>query len=388
MTGGVPESATRKRTMTTSRFMPPGARLTPGSEPLLDMTSGERYQIEELIGTGGFGGVYRARWLERGKPNQDAVCIKTTLYAPGWHREAYFGEVLQKHPGAVHVLDTFVGQQGGGPPVYCTVLELCAQSVANVLASGGLHWSEDRACNEFRRVAAAVRDLHQGGAVHRDITPMNVLLTFDGHLKLADFGIALHGLARKVAADAFNPWHAPEAILKGKQVWTAREDVWQLGQLFARLLGAKVDRSLPSARVRDLECSDDSKALIYRCIAQPECRFRDAGRLLDALDRGSRPPFSRIANVRHRTIVFTGRGTRERAQLRGLARRAGAIPVNRVSREVDVLVVSGRSPVWAAGGAGRKILTALQLKDDGHDIRFVKEASFLSAVTKSRGRRR
>src|SRR6185503_14285251 len=131
------------------------------------------------------------------------------------------------------------------------------RGVGNANRRSGLNWSEARALKEFRAVTLAVRDLHRSGAVHRDITPMNVLLTFDGHLKLADFGIALHGLARKVPADAFNPWHAPEAILKGKRAWTSREDVWQLGQLFARLLGAQVDRSMPSARVRDLACSDD-----------------------------------------------------------------------------------------------------------------------------------
>src|SRR5262249_2021605 len=153
------------------------------------------YQIDELIGSGGFGGVYRARWLERDRPIDPPVCIKTTRYAPGWHREAYFGEIIGKHAGAIQVVEKFVGQQGQERPVYCTLLELCARSVASALASGGLNWSETRALKEFRAVTVAVRDLHRSGAVHRDITPMNVLLTFDGHLKLADFGIALHALA-------------------------------------------------------------------------------------------------------------------------------------------------------------------------------------------------
>jgi serine/threonine protein kinase len=377
----------RTRTLTARRFTPAGTRLLdPGAEPLVDLTTGERYLIEDLIGTGGFGGVYRARWLQNGKPAKDPICIKTTLYAPGWHREAYFGEILQKHAGAVQVLETFVGQQGGDPPIYCTVLELCDRSVATVLAGGGLEWSETKARKEFRGVVLAVSDLHRSGAVHRDITPMNVLLTFDGHLKLADFGIALHGIARKVPADAFNPWHAPDAVLKGKPTWTPREDVWQLGQLLARLLGADVARSLPSAQVRDLKCSDDSKALIYRCITQPDCRFRDAGHLLEALNHGSKPAFSRVSSLENRTIVFTGRGPMERTRLWRMARRAGAHPAAAVSRRVDLLVVSGRSPVWAAGAAGRKILTALRLQDDGHDIRFVTESSFL-AVARKRSRR-
>lgn len=381
MRGSALKSATRKRALTASRFAPAGTRLlVPGAEPLVDFANGEQYRIEDRIGSGGFGGVYRARWLPGGKPAESPVCIKTTLHAPSWHREAYFGEILEKHAGAVQVLDTFVGRQGSAPPVYCTVLELCDRSLATVLAGPGLKWSEDRALREFRRVVLAVSDLHRSGAVHRDITPMNVLLTFDGHLKLADFGIALHGLARKVPANAFNPWHAPEAVLKGKRTWTPREDVWQLGQLLARVLGADVARALPSAQVRELHCSDDSKALVYRCITQPDCRFRHAGHVLEALQRGSRPEFSRVSSLENRTIVFTGRGSMERIRLWRMARRAGASPASRVSRQVDILVVSGRSPVWAAGAAGRKILTALQLREDGHDLRFVRESSFLAAA--------
>lgn len=380
---------TRKRSFTVRGASPIGTRLlTPGAVPLVDLATGEKYLIEQLIGTGGFGGVYRARWIQGGKPANSPVCIKTTLHAPAWHREAYFGEILEKHAGAVQVLETFVGTQGNNSPIYCTVLELCDRSVASALAGGGLKWSEARARKEFRGVVVAVRDLHRSGAVHRDITPMNVLLTFEGHLKLADFGIALHALARKVPADAFNPWHAPEAVLKGKRTWTPREDVWQLGQLLARLLGADVARSLPSAQVRHLHCSDDSKALIYRCITQPDHRFRDGGHLLEALDRGSKPEFSRISRLENRTIVFTGRGMMERIRLWRMARRAGAHPASTVSRQVDILVVSGRSPVWAAGAAGRKILTALQLRVDGHDIRFVTESGFLAVARKVSCRRR
>lgn len=388
MTRTTGKSPSRRRTSTARTTLGFRTRLlSPGPEPLVDLATGERYRIDQLIGSGGFGGVYRARWIRAGKP-QPPVCIKTTLYAPSWHREAYFGEVLRDHAGAVQVLDTFVGQQGEGRPVYCTVLELCDRSLATVLAGGGLRWSEARVRKEFRRLVVAVSDLHRSGAVHRDISPMNVLLTFDGHLKLADFGIALHGIARKVPADAFNPWHAPEAVLRGKRSWTPREDVWQLGQLLARLLGADVTRSLPSGQVRDVDCSDESKALMYRCVAQAEYRFRDAGHLLYALDRGSKPEYARVRSFAGKTIVFTGRGTMKRTKLWTMARRAGAHPSSTVSRRVEVLVVGGRSPVWAAGAAGRKILAALQLQDDGHDIRIVTESSFLTVARRPPRRKR
>ena len=54
MAGTPSRKTTRKRTLTASRFAPAGPRLTPGAEPLVDLASGERYLVEELIGTGGF----------------------------------------------------------------------------------------------------------------------------------------------------------------------------------------------------------------------------------------------------------------------------------------------------------------------------------------------
>jgi len=358
--------------------------LKPGGPPLVSFESGDTYRIETLIGKGGFGNVYRGQWTHEGSPSGPPLCIKTTVDVSSWHREAYFGEILRGHAGAVQMHASFVGHQGPRSPLYVSVFELCERSIEGALADG-LRWSEAKALKEFRAVVRAVSDLHEGGAVHRDITPRNVLLTFDGHLKLADFGIALHGVARKVPADAFNPWHAPATVLAGRQHWSPRQDVWQLGQLLARLVGADVSRWLPSTGVRALSCSDRSKALIYRSIAQAEYRFRDAGHLLRNMSRRSELKFSRITSLHDRAIVFTGRGTMTRRQLWTKARRAGARPQAQVSRNVDVVVVGGRSPFWAAGTAGRKILAALQLRDDGHRVRFVTESLFLSLARRGRG---
>jgi serine/threonine protein kinase len=363
--------------------------LRPGKRPLVSFETGDQYLIDELIGRGGFGRVYRARFVHEGGVAPQTVCVKTTVDVSSWHREAYFGEILRGHAGAVQMLGSFVGHHGPRRPLYCSVFELCERSVSGALTGGGLEWSEAKILKEFRAVVRAVSDLHASGAVHRDITPRNVLLTFDGHLKLADFGIAIHGIARGVRADAFNPWHAPVTVLAGgKRTWTAREDVWQLGQLLARLLGADVPQRLASSHVRKLACSDRSKALVYRSIASREHRYPDAGHLLEAMGRDSDLEYSRITSVAGRTIVFTGQGSMKRSALWRIARKAGAHLSARVSRDVDVVVVSGRSPVWAAGATGRKILAALRLKEEGHAIRFVTEARFLAAARRGAKRRR
>ena len=85
--------------------------LKPGRQRLVSFETGDEYLIEALIGRGGFG-VYKGRWIHLGKPMGPPVCIKSTVDVNSWHREAYFGEILRGHAGAVQMHSSFVGHQG------------------------------------------------------------------------------------------------------------------------------------------------------------------------------------------------------------------------------------------------------------------------------------
>lgn len=338
------------------------------------------YEIIRTLGRGGFGVAFEARPLF-GPHSTSSVCLKLSHDVPSWHREAYFGELLSSHPGAVRLYATFISRLNKGG-VCCSVLELCTESVWDALLAQRIEWGEARIMREFRRVAGAVATLHQGGAVHRDITPMNVLLDQNGHLKLSDFGIARHGPRGKVEADAFNRAWAPKSVSTRRVSWGPRQDVWQLGQLLARLLGAGVAETFGSGDIRRLDCSDHAKAVIYRCLGPLNHRLRTASDVLRVLSEDAALPFSRITMIRNKTVVFTGPGSRPRRELKRIAQRAGAQPVSDVSRQVEIVVVGDDSPFWAAGSAGTKILAALQLKDDGWPIRFVRERQFVAAASK------
>jgi len=96
----------------------------------------------------------------------------------------------------------------------------------------------------FRRVCAAVSYIHQHQIIHRDIKPMNILVTEDGRPKLLDFGIAKilrpEGLVSIVDQTAtgvqlFTPRYASPEQLRGETV-TITSDIYSLGVLLYELL--------------------------------------------------------------------------------------------------------------------------------------------------------
>ena len=78
--------------------------------------TGFRYTIDRLLGEGGFGQVFLARRL--GRSTDDARRSSASRSAPsidGWLREAYFGQLLDDHPRAIRVYDTFPLVRGRRP---------------------------------------------------------------------------------------------------------------------------------------------------------------------------------------------------------------------------------------------------------------------------------
>jgi serine/threonine protein kinase len=347
---------------------------TPHINTLSSFDTEEEFELLEHLGDGGFGSAFKARRVVPRRARK-AVCIKFTKDAQSWHREAYFGEILRESPGIVHLQSTFVGIMDDAQPRYCSVFELGEESLEHRIGAGR-KWTEKRAVSEWRRIVAAVAVLHENNAIHRDITPMNVLVMSDGHLKLCDFGIALHGPRGRVLADAFNTAFAPPAILGGKTHWGPQEDVWQLGRLLALLLGWEPKRDIGTGDLRALDCSDESRTLIYRCLAPAQFRLRNASEILRVIRSGSSISLSRTNRIRDKVIAFTGPATISRAALLRKAKRAGSRPVTTVTGQVDLLVVCGESPLWAAGSAGTKILRALELQDEGNALRFISERHF------------
>jgi eukaryotic-like serine/threonine-protein kinase len=201
---------------------------------------GGRYQLEQLIASGGMGAVWRARdqRLDRAVAVKELTVSGLTLpmAIPRFDREAQAVARLA-HPNIVALHD--VGVDDGRPFLVMELVD--GRSVAELLEEGPLPPASAVA------IAAQACDglgaAHAAGVIHRDIKPANLLLTDAGIAKICDFGIArLHGTAGDITLSGVAPplgsykYLAPEQATGAPT--DARTDLYALGcTLYAMLAG-------------------------------------------------------------------------------------------------------------------------------------------------------
>src|SRR5205814_3824596 len=117
-----PTTATT-RSMRSARPVDPASFLLAPGQAIVSPETRVEYGIERLLGAGGFGQVYLARRLGRSSLVPETVCIKISARIDGWLREAYFGQLLDGHPRAIRVFDTFPLMPRDGQVLYCLALE-------------------------------------------------------------------------------------------------------------------------------------------------------------------------------------------------------------------------------------------------------------------------
>ncbi|HZM97995.1 MAG TPA: serine/threonine-protein kinase [Pyrinomonadaceae bacterium] len=167
-------------------------------DPFVGQTLDEKYSVEERLGAGGMGAVYRARHLQMDRP----VAIKV-LHQRFVEDEAARNRfqiearaaVMLRHSNAVSVTD--FGQTSEGC-VYI-VMELLEGRTLREILSRESPIETARAISIMLQTSAAVAAAHEAGIIHRDLKPSNILVTQSADqpavVKVLDFGIA------KVTAD-------------------------------------------------------------------------------------------------------------------------------------------------------------------------------------------
>ena len=201
-----------------------------------------RYEIVAELGRGAMGVVYKAR-----DPQIDRIVAVKTVSMWGQEREGetdfrmrFLNEAQAAgrlhHAGIVSIFD--VGESPENKDPYIVLEYVSGESLNKVLAREK-KLALPRALQVAEEIAEALDYAHTQGVVHRDIKPGNILLTEDGHAKIADFGIAKLNLAHftlpgKVMGTP--AYMAPEQ-LSGEGV-DRRSDLFSLGViLYAMVAG-------------------------------------------------------------------------------------------------------------------------------------------------------
>lgn len=261
------------------------------------------YEVDEVLGHGGMGIVFRARHLRLNR----WVALKMGLagaFAGTRERDRFQREAEAvaklRHPNVVQIYD--VGDSEGRP--YFTMEYVDGGSLSQKL--GGIPLPAPEAARLTAILAGAVQAAHACGIVHRDLKPANVLLTGDGTPKISDFGLARcvdegAGLTQTGIAIGTPSYMAPEQARGQASAIGPAVDVYALGAILYELLtgrppfrGATAAETVqqvveqdpvPPSRLNG-RVPRDLQTVCLKCLQkEPRSRYPSATALQDDLDR-------------------------------------------------------------------------------------------------------
>ncbi len=201
----------------------------------------DRYELEELVGTGGMSTVFRARDLQLDR--LVAIKILHEHYAADPEYLARFRSEARavarlSHPNIVTVIDR--GDDDGRQ--YIVFENVDGENLKELVVRSG-RLPVGQALELAIAIADGLSFAHDRGLVHRDVKPQNVLLNSEGEVKVTDFGIARslhveHGVTQTGTVLGTGEYLAPEQA-SGKPVSPAT-DVYSLGVVLWELLTGEV----------------------------------------------------------------------------------------------------------------------------------------------------
>lgn len=305
---------------------------------LVGRVLGGRYRIEEVIGRGGMGAVYRATDERLGR--QVALKVVTVSGAMDsearerlrarFFREARSAAALPHHPNVVPVYDYGSDESLG---LDYLVMELLRGSdLATRLATGGM-LPLPQALRILIEAARGIAVGHRQGLIHRDVKPGNIFLARDANdeiqVRVVDFGIAKladEDTAAQLTQDGrapHSPAYASPEQLRGLSHLTPAADVFSLGAVGYQLVTGErpfdeSDRNRMSlgipvkptpARKRNPALPASVEAIIHRALEfDPAKRYPDAAAMARELEQAVRsladeplPPYGIGADVRSDT---------------------------------------------------------------------------------------
>ena len=257
-----------------------------------------RYQLKRVVAAGGMATIYYALDLRLDRP----VAVKI-MHPHLANDEDFVGRFIREakaaaalaHPNIVAIQDQG-WNEGGVPAVFIVMEYIEGFTLRDVIAEqGALGVTES--LRYFAPVISAMSAAHKAGILHRDIKPENILISKDGRVKVADFGLAKGaqlGSTLTVESSVILgsvSYLSPEQVQRGLS--DMRSDVYSLGiVLFEMLTGKKpfdgespiqiaymhVNENVAAPSTLNSSIPSELDEIVLKATANnPDKRFKDAG---------------------------------------------------------------------------------------------------------------
>lgn len=259
-----------------------------------------RYELLEKIGDGGMAVVYK------GKDKLLNRFIAVKILRPEFTKDATFVENFKResqaaaglsHPNIVGVYD--VGREGN---INYIVMELIEGDTLNKIIEREAPMDYRKVIDISKQVASALRIAHKNKIIHRDVKPHNIMITNDGVVKLADFGIAraVNDATLSTGSKIVGSVHyfSPEQA-RGNYV-DERSDIYSLGIVMYEMLTGKVPfdgdnpvtvalKHINEEIVPPIELEPGIPPALNRCVMKATSKFQtsryaNADELIEDLD--------------------------------------------------------------------------------------------------------
>jgi serine/threonine protein kinase len=266
---------------------------------------GDDYELLSLMGTGGFGRVYRVRDLQLEREVALKVLQPLLTRDPEvverFRREAQLAAGLS-HPNIVNIYD--IGGRSG--LLWYTMELINGPSLAQLVEREG-PLPLDKVLRLLREALSALAHAHGSGLVHRDLKPENMLIDQTGSLQITDFGLALalRGKYGGATSQSGTPQFASPEQLLGERV-DQRSDLYSLaavayyallgtppfsGLTVEQVLAKQTTNQLPTSRGRRDDVSEALDEVLERALsADVNRRYTSAVEFLQALNQAAGAP--------------------------------------------------------------------------------------------------
>jgi serine/threonine protein kinase len=270
---------------------------------------GGRYRVQRTLGSGGMAVVYRAEDTILGRPvalkTLHRRCAEMPTFRRRFRQEARAMASLD-HENIVKVYD--ISEDDGVPFIVAECV--AGKDIGSLLGRhGGTHLNEQFTRGAAEQLLRALSYAHGRGIIHRDVKPSNILVTADGTVKVADFGIA-RIVEEDDGAEVGEPgeivgsarYMSPEQLM-GKEA-TPRSDIYSVGVLLYHCLTGRppfsgdvkvlakqhLYRDPAPPRKLNKKISPHMEAVIMKALAKnPDDRYPSATAMLDDIGAKALP---------------------------------------------------------------------------------------------------